>query len=82
MGELVVLAEALRYSSPILTRLTGSYVFGEAREPVIGVYRQNGGYKWVFEAGRKDRSGHNVIVMWDNNVRMTLGGLGSKRFDQ
>ena len=22
---------------------------------------------------RKDRSGHNVIVMWDNSVRMTLG---------
>ena len=78
----MVLAEALRYSSPILTRLTGSYVFGEAREPVIGVYRQNGGHKRVYEACRKDRSGHNVIVMWDSNVRMTLGRPWIKRFDQ
>jgi hypothetical protein len=28
MGELMALAEALRYSSPILPRMTGSYVFG------------------------------------------------------
>ena len=34
VGELTVLAEALRYFSPILTRLTGSYVSDEAREPL------------------------------------------------
>ena len=34
VGELMVLAEALRYSSPILTRLTGSYVSDETSEPL------------------------------------------------
>jgi hypothetical protein len=49
-------------------------IFRFTHEPVaVAVLRQNGGYKWAYEACRKDRSGHNVVVMWDNNVRMTLG---------